>query len=332
MRKKLYITLSSILILVACSIENKMGPETIDRPIEISFFVDGFSRGAGASRATNEGSETERQIGNLYLFLFDQTGANPVTYFIDNATFVGGTWNAALKKVTLDMTQTQAGQRQVCVVANIDATMRTALDGVTTLSGLQTVYTATAQPWSPHISPPLLMFGSKSHNFLSNHLLDNIPLIRTVAKLELNIALSEKFQTTPVITAGNLQEFKYRYVDFDKNSYVVKPTTKPDNLVASSTDAWPQIAGWTLWGSLLNVFPIPDVGTGYTVGSNGKVTELRIITYLNERDAAGATVEIALPRADNGMLPPPEFGPELYQLSLSEKILRNHWYKYDIEM
>ncbi|WP_394358364.1 hypothetical protein, partial [Porphyromonas gulae] len=29
---------------------------------------------------------------------------------------------------------------------------------------------------------------------------------------------------------------------------------------------------------------------------------------------------------------PPEFGPELYRLPLPEKVLRNHWYKYEVEI
>jgi hypothetical protein len=35
---------------------------------------------------------------------------------------------------------------------------------------------------------------------------------------------------------------------------------------------------------------------------------------------------------DDGPLPPPEFGPELYRLPLPEKIERNNWYRYDIEI
>ncbi|KKC51911.1 major fimbrial subunit protein (FimA), partial [Porphyromonas gulae] len=140
-----------------------------------------------------------------------------------------------------------------------------------------------------------------------------------------------KFQTKAVVYQGNLTGHKYRYVNFDKDTYVVKPTTKPDNLISSANGVWPQITDWTVWGASLNASPAPDAGTDYTLDANGKVTALRIITYLNERDSKGAIVEIALPRVDDGTLPPPEFGPELYRLPLPDKILRNNWYKYDIE-
>ena len=130
-----------------------------------------------------------------------------------------------------------------------------------------------------------------------------------------------------------MADYRYRYVNFDKDTYVVKPLpTKPDNPVSSNDGAWPQIAGWMPWGTSLNVSPAPDAGSGYTMDSAGKITSLRIITYLNERDTKGAAVEVALPRVDDGELPPPEFGPELYRLPLPEKVLRNHWYKYEVEI
>ncbi|WP_455657152.1 hypothetical protein [Porphyromonas gulae] len=209
-----------------------------------------------------------------------------------------------------------------------------------------------------------MMSGNKTHDFTTDYLLDNVQLVRAVAKIELNITLSEKFQILPAANGGNLAHYRYRYVNFDKDTYVIKPLpTKPDNPVSSNDGAWPQIAGWMPWGTSLNVSPAPDAGdnpvssndgawpqiagwmpwgtslnvspapdagSGYTMDSAGKITSLRIITYLNERDTKGAAVEVALPRVDDGELPPPEFGPELYRLPLPEKVLRNHWYKYDI--
>lgn len=325
----LYVSFLASLFLVACS-KTPVEP-TANRSIEISLRVDEFTNAGGTVRAErSQGSDAERLITNLYLVLFDNTGANPDRYYITGNTFAGGTWNAAEMKVKLDMTQTQAGERRVYVITNVDPTMKTALDAVTTESGLQSVRRTTALPWSTNIVSPFLMAGNKTHDFTANHLLDNVPLVRAVAKVELNISLSEKFQTLPTIVNGNLSEFKFRYVNFDKDTYVVKPSTKPDNLVSSANDIWPQMTDWTVWGATLNASPVPDAGTGYSLNADGKVTALRIVTYLNERDNKGAAIELALPRVDDGNLPPPEFGPELYRLPLPEKVIRNNWYKYDL--
>lgn len=327
----LYVSFLVSLFLVSCS-KTPVEPTT-NRSIEISLNVDDFTPTNGVRCGErNAGSDAEREITNLYIFLFDNTGANPSKYYIDGVAFTGGTWSQTDMKVKLDMTQSEAGLRRVCVVTNVNNEMKLALDAVTTESALQTVKGTLTQPWSPHIVSPFLMSGTKIHNFLTNYLLDNVSLTRAVAKVELNISLREKFQTQPTIVSGNLSDFKFRYVNFDKETYVVKPTTKPDNLINSANDVWPQITDWTVWGASLNASPTPDAGTDYTLDANGKITALRIITYLNERDNKGAAIEFALPRVDDGNLPPPEFGPELYRLQLPDKIQRNHWYQYNVKI
>ncbi len=329
--KILYITLVSSLLLAACSKENGIDPVLDDRPIELSFRVDDFIH--GGLRATDDGSDAEQAVTNLYLFLFDNTGANPVKYYIDAATFTGGTYSASDKKITLDMTQAEAGTRQVYIVANC-AGLEAQLDGVATVTGLQDVYREIAQPWSTNINTPILMTGNTTHNFITQgYQLNSLHLTRAVAKIELNVTLTSGFQVVPAIDSGdNLAEYRYRYVDFDTRTYVEKPGTKPDHLASSSEDAWPETGNWTPWGALLNGSTPPDTGAGYILDGDGKVTGLKLITYLNERDEAGAAVEIELPRVDDGPLPPPEFGPELYRLLLPEKIERNNWYRYDIEI
>jgi hypothetical protein len=331
--KVLYITLLSGLLLAGCSKDNGMDPVLNNRGIELSFRVDDFLRGA-VVRATDNGSTAEQAVTSLYLFLFDNTGANPVRYYIDGATFSGGTYSADEKKIILDMTQAEAGARQVHIVANC-GDLKTQLDGVTTVAGLQSVFRSTPQPWSADIASPILMSGSKTHDFRDvtggGFQLNSVSLTRAVAKIELNVTLTSGFQVVPTINGGNITEYRYRYVDFDTRTYVVKPATKPANLTSSSTDTWPNTGNWTHWGALLNGATPTDAGTGYTL-SGGKVTGLRLITYLNERDEAGAVVEIALPRVDAGPLPPPELGPELYRLPMPDKIERNTWYRYDIEI
>lgn len=341
--KLLNITLLLGLLFAACSRENGMEPVLDNRPITLSFSVDDFIRGAGfngnevdgkALRATDDGSPSEQEVNNLYLFLFDNTGANPVKYYIDAPTFSGGTWvNTSEKKITLNMTQAEAGERQVHIIANC-ADLKTQLDGVTTVAGLQTVYRNTAQPWSTNINTPILMAGSATHNFITQgYQLNSVRLIRTIAKIELNLTLTSGFQVVPTIDSeDNLAEYKYRYVGFDTRTYAEKPGTKPANQTSSSADAWPDTDSWMRWGASFNGPSSPDAGTSYILDGEGKVTGLKLITYLNESDEAGAAVEIELPRVDPGPLPPPEFGPELYRLPLPKKIERNNWYRYDIEI
>lgn len=331
--KLLYITLLSVLLLSACSKENGIEPGLGDRTVELSFHVDDFIRNGSAFRATDAGTVTEQEVSNLYLFLFDNTGSNPVRYYIKDPTFTGGTYSSTNKKITLDMTQAEAGARQVYIIANIDPALKTDLDGVTTVAGLQAVFRNTSQPWSTNITTPILMSGNATHNFITQgYQLNSVHLIRAVAKLELNVKLTSGFQIVPVINSGNLTEYKYRYVDFDTRTYVEKPTTKPANPASSSPDVWPKTVNWTPWDASLDGATPTDTGTGYTLSDDGKVAGLKLITYLNERDQSGTTVEIELPRADSGPLPPPEFGPELYKLPLPAKIERNTWYKYDIEI
>lgn len=341
--KVLYITLLSGLLLAGCSKDNGMDPVLNNRGIELSFRVDDFIRGA-VVRATDNGSTAEQAVTDLYILMFREGTEQLIgKYYIAVATvdgtFTGGSYDLSDSKVALNMTQAEAGKCEVYVVANVNANgLLTALNNImmtnpTALTALKAVFKETAQPWYTNIAAPILMTGKATHDFTVNYQLNSVRLIRAVAKIELNVKLTSGFQVVPTISSGNLAEYRYRYVNFDTRTYVVKPMpTKPANLTSSSTDAWPNTAGWTPWGTLLNGATPPDAGTGYTLDNNGKVTGLRLITYLNERDEAGAVVEIELPRVDAGPLPPPEFGPELYRLPMPDKIERNTWYRYDIEI
>lgn len=332
MKKKiLYVSLVLSLFFMGCSKENISEQEEgkKDMPIEISFRVTDFTKETDtATRGLrgDVGSINERKVDNLYILLFNNTGSNPKRFFVDAASFSGGTWSISENKVTLDMTQTEAGNRQVYIVANVDNEMKAKLATVQTVTELtNNVFNRNNTPWSPYIKSPFLMSGNKSHNFRTNHKLEHVPLIRTVAKVELTIKLSEKFQSMKI------DDVRYRYVNLDARTYVIKPSSKPDDLVTSSNDIFPMVEHWGQWGNSLNTNPVPDFGFGYTkIGSTLK--ELKVITYLNERDKKGAKIEIALWPEDVGLLPPPEFGPELYPVFFPDKIQRNHWYKYDIEI
>lgn len=362
MNYKLYLSLLSALwtslFFTACSGEEPV-PQPADQPVEIAFSMDNYAKvvtsarsvSTATTRATDTGSDAEREIGNLYLFLFDNTGANPVKYYINDATFSGGTYIASENRIRLNMTQTEAGTRQVYIVANVDATLKSALDGVTTVSGtgataLQTVLRTTPTPWSPTLTTPLLMSGNKTHDFISTDRVlgsggtnTRVHLTRALAKVEVNITLRQEHQSNPVVLEGDFtgdpgtltekHQYHYAFLNFDKNTYVIKPATVTKQSELTAPDATVDLhslgeSAWIVWNSL---------GT-YVQGSNGTVTELKLVTYINERDeeASKPLSSIGINMPYEGDYPPPQFGPDITQIFLPKTILRNHWYVYDIEL
>ena len=304
----IYLILFTTLLFVGCSFDDVPEGDN-SRIVELSYLISSFNIDGISTRATDVGSPAEQQIDNLYLLLFDMGGANPIKYFIDN-TFaaVSGTWTKADGKINLKLTQSEAGNRQVYVVANVSAALKNTLDGVTSIVGLQAVKLTANTPWSPTLTTPILMSGNKTHNFVTNHILDNVPLTRAFAKVELNVTLPAKHQDADV------SHYKYNFIDFDKKTYVLKPTVKTDDLVTT---------GWQPWQASSAV-------SSYTL-AGGKVATLKVVTYINERDVAGSYIDIQLPYKA-GPLPPPEFGNDTFKLPLPSEIKRNHWYKFDITL
>jgi hypothetical protein len=342
---RLIILLLTSLILGACSSDDSVdgGGAGNSKKIELSFSVPGYTMNVTDGRNTSEtsatrattvtGSSAENEITDLYVFLFPtSTDQTLKKYAVSSASFTGGTWSTSDNKVDLDLTQAEAGQRDVYIVANC-ADLKSQLDEVTTVEGLQNVLRNTAMPWSDNIQAPILMTGNATHDFIQDSQLDQISLTRAIAKIELNVTLSSPFQTVPTITDGKLDQYKYRFVNFDQNTYVIKPSEKTATFASSSDNAWPNTDDWSLWGASLNGSSTSDTGTGYTLSTTGGVvTALKIITYINESDVSGSAIEIELPRTDEGPLPPPEFGPEWYKLPLPDKIVRNTWYTYNIDL
>ena len=303
----IYLILFSALFFVACSSDDVPGGSN-DR-VELSYAISNYDISGTTTRATDVGSPEEQQINNLYLFLFDMTGANPIKYFANSATFTNGEWSATEGKVTLKLTQAEAGERQVYIVANVSSALQTTLAGVTTLAKLQEAMESINTPWSTTLNAPILMSGSATHNFVTNRILSSVPLIRALAKIELNVTLPAKHQD------ADASHYKYNFIDFDKNTYVLKPTAKTDDLATS---------GWLAWQAAGDI-------SSYTLGTDSKVNSLKVITYINERDNAGSYIDIQLPY-NAGPLPPPEFGDETFKLPLPSEIKRNHWYKFDITL
>ena len=301
----IYLILFSALFFVACSSDDVPGGSN-DR-VELSYAISNYDISGTTTRATDVGSPAEQQINNLYLFLFDAGGANPIKYYVDNS-FSNGQWNTTEGKITLELTQAEAGTRQVYLVANVSPIIKTTLDGVSTLAALKAVKSTVNTPWSSTLTTPILMSGNATHNFVTNRILSSVPLIRALAKIELNVTLPAKHQD------ADASHYKYNFIDFDKNTYVLKPTAKTDDLATSDWQPW-QATG--------------DVSS-YTLVS-GKIATLKVVTYINERDNAGSYIDIQLPY-NAGPLPPPEFGDETFKLPLPSEIKRNHWYKFDITL
>ncbi|OJV91006.1 MAG: hypothetical protein BGO34_21125 [Bacteroidia bacterium 44-10] len=345
MKRILYIVLLAVLLFPACTSEEVPGEKPGSENIEVLFSVSNYqiTTVRAATRATqNAGNSFEQAINDFYLFLFPGSGnTNPVRkYYIDGTGVIQigvsgsfGTYAAAGKKVSLNLTKAEAGNRDVYIVANTAGItgLQAALNGVTTLSGLQAVLSTTATPWSPALATPILMSGSESHDFMTDRVLgtgaagnEPLRLVRALAKIELNITLKAEHKSAAIA------DYKYKYTNFHKETNVIKKATSTgsDKYASSSASVWPITTGWTPWGSALDT---QGMGSAHTV-SGGVVTTLKLVTYVNERDDAGAAIEIEVPYNGSGPLPPPEFGPELYKLEFPEGIQRNYWYVHEIEI
>lgn len=343
-KRILYISLLAVLLFPACTSEEVPGEEPGSENIEVLFSVSNYqvTTVRAATRATDAGNSYEQAINDFYLFLFPGSGNTNLVrkYYIDGTGVVQigvpgsfGTYDATGKKVSLNLTKAEAGNREVYIVANTagNTPLQTALDGVTSILGLQAVLSTTATPWSPVLTTPILMSGSESHNFMTERVLgtgiggnEPLRLVRALARIELNITLKDEHKS------ASIADYKYKYTNFHKETNVIKKATStdPGDMASSTTDIWPNTTGWTPWGSALDT---QGMGSAHTV-SGGVVTTLKLVTYVNERDDAGAAIEIEVPYNGSGPLPPPEFGPELYKLEFPEGIQRNYWYVHEIEI
>lgn len=326
MKKYTHILLFTITALLfgACSSNNELPiiDELPDGMIEIRYSQSKFDVQAWNTngmrsvntRASQTGSQSEQKIDNIYILML-RTGATPIRYYSGGITGgTEGTWNN-IDKVQLKVSQSVAGERDVYVIANVSTTLKGALDGVNDLAGLKNALQANSSPWSPVLGTEnnvsILMSGSiVNHNFSTNRTTSSVELIRALAKIELSITLGTKHQDT------DATKYKYNFVDFDKNTFVLENTTTAEEDKKTS--------GWQAWQQARNVTTYSTTGD--------KVTSLTLVTYINETTNAGSLIDIKLPYNDGGPLPPPEFGPETFQLPLPETIMRNHWYKYDIEI
>lgn len=336
MKRIQYIALLAALLFSACISEEIPDNKQESKNIELLLSVPNYRVVAttkSATRATAAGTTAEQTVSNLYLFLFPTaSGQSLVTHYIANTgDFTDGNWTGT--KISLNMTQAEAGIRNVYIVANFDGGLKNKLDTVQTVAGLQNVFGSSDTPWSPTLGTlptygtRILMSGKKeNHNFINERVLGLDPvgsaganeplhLIRALARIEFKVALQPEYRSVPVVNSE--AQYKYRFVNFDKESYVLETTSKPGNRA---------ILDWTPWSpSFVN-----DMGTSYAPVS-GEVNTLNLVTYINETQA-GSIIEISVPHKGTGPLPPPEFGDEVKRLPIPDEIKRNYWYEFDIEI
>lgn len=311
MRKAFFIVISFFSIILTSCINDDVSECSTD--ISLTFSTVEFRSVDGSStRATTYvATAAEKQIDNLYVFLFPTTGSpntNVYRYFLTKTT-TDPVWTVAGNDGTVRITlsEIEAGIRDVYIVANC-VDIKTQLDGANSVASLQTIL-RTVNPWA--ITTPILMEGHKlAHDFSANFTAGIIPMERAVAKLLLNITLDPAFQNSD----HNL--YKYRYINFGNQTYVLPHLAPQTTGNVVSTD-W--LTNWTSF--------IPTTGT---------ITGLTLESYINEYKNTITTdplpvIEINLPYNDGGFLPPPEFGQgDIYRLQLSSEIVRNTIYKYDL--
>ena len=347
--KYIYLLLISAILFAACSKDDVPGGiEVSDDEIAISYSLKKYVQVVTNGNSTKSASETrninieagdEENIDNLYILMVNSGWSDIKRFYTTSSNFAEGTWNADGESVTIKMTQSEAGQRDVYVIANVSDALKAVLDLVNDVDGLKNALETKATPWSGasagnNLKHPILMSGNKPHNFVTQgRVLSSVELIRAFAKVELNVKLPAKHQAAPTYSSDGgvteLPNYQYNFVDFDKRTYVLENTNKPDDQKASTGNSADTPATWV---------PFDADGTTDHVSSyevdevSGLVTNLKIVTYINEKTNANSYIEIQLPYKDGGFLPPPEFGPETFILPRQGEIKRNHWYKYDVDL
>ncbi len=312
MLQKYLITITGIalLFLSSCVKEDfSHCPTEITIIYHLSDFTpkDGFSLRANP---TSPATDAEKVIENLYLFLFSTSPEKTIKRYLESPTASGAGFEGATGNVKLYLSPAEAGTRDVYLVANC-ADLKTALDGVTTATQLETVLRENANPLT--MTTPLLMLGERlGYNFNesdSHHILDKITLNHAVAKLQINISLKN-----PAHQSATQTDYGYKFLNFGTKTFVLPKPSEQAN-TAEHTDWQP--------------FAAPYVTVATVDGTeNGMVNSFILTAYINEYDATQtpASVQFRLPY--NPVMPPPHFSDEIYTIQLPAAVERNTLYYY----
>lgn len=299
------------LLISSCSKDQVEQHQAKDKNIALRLMVQNYK--GTELRSGFHSDALESQITNLYIIIFaDQV----YTYDITETTVTGhngGTWNKEDGEILLGLTQDLVGEDcDVYVFANVDdAEIKDELEGVNNPDGLESIFIGNDNPWSNNFSTSLLMSGyKKNHNFITDPVLDKIEMERAVAKLQIEVELTEQYQSTTD------DDYKYRLRNFDKNSYLIQQEGKTNDLISQT--AFADIGG---------IIEFVKEGT--------VVTGLKLTTYLNERDIAAndnIALDLILPFWDEGAPPPSFTDDDIYSIVIDKEIKRNHFYTYKVKM
>lgn len=316
------------LLFVAC--DNEDFSNLADDEIAISYALQNYVTVEGLSssghniasmRNITAKEADENRIDNVYILLF---GKDVKRYYTSTTSFNEGEWNKKKNHVKIKLSQGKAGVRDVYIIANLSADLKESLDAVSDVADLKAVFETKGSPWSgtsdsDNLQYPILMSGMKNHNFIGddNRVLEDLPLVRAFAKVELKVSLPAKHRS------ANESDYKYSFVDFDKRCYVVEKKDKQRDVVTSGNPVDGKWINFTASGA--------DKVSSYKK-EGGEITELTIVTYINETTNAKSYIELKVPYTDSGNQPPPEFGPATFILPRQGVIKRNYFYKYDVAL
>lgn len=299
---------------------SKKGGNVADEPVpagrvEIYFSNPNFSLSENGTNikmralAIDATEPQEKQIDNLYLFLFPHAGSH-YKYYITSSSFTGGSWIAAEGRIVLELSSDIVSNCDVYLVANC-SDLKNSLDAVDSKEKLKTVLRTYSDLWK--IGTPLLMEGEATHDFTQNRKLKSVELKRALAKLMIEVKLNKEHQSKQI------KDYGYKYLNFGKKTYLLERKEPQKTGDVQSHNNWQAIEK-------------------ITKDSEGNITSFRIATYINEYDNTGnanaprAEVSFRLPFNGSGPLPPPEFGEDKYEIKLPQKVVRNTLYDYTLDI
>lgn len=270
--------------------------------------ADGFSLRAAQTRATPT-AEQEKEIQNLYLFLFSSDPNQVKRFYLQDPIGSGVGFEGQSGNIKLYLSPTETGVRDVYLVANC-ADLVSQLNTVKTAVELQAVLrpnTATAL-WET--TTPLLMSGkSLAHDFTTTPTLNNVTLTRAVAKLQIDVTLENAAHQS-----ATLADYAYQFKNFGAKTHVLENEGDQPNSVSQTEWSAFDAANTAIW----------DIVTD---GVTNKVQSFKLTTYINEYNSGpNASIQFKLPY--NPVMPPPYFMDEVYTIQLPSVVERNTLYHY----
>lgn len=321
--KKQYILPLLIALLLAGGCEKNSLPAEVEKQIEIDFavansVVQPMPRGA-QTRGAETPTDMEKTINDLYIFLFPQSGG-VIKQYIETSISSNSEYALITGTETgvrlLTLTQSQVGTSDVYIVANC-SDIKSSLDGVSSAADLDNVLHTITLP-EEIVADNLLMVGKSitAHNFIADHQLRTISLTRAMARIDVEVTLGSEYQS------NTASDYGYRCIDFGSELWLLEKADPQETDKVVSTESSPEV----VWNQVT------------TYPATGTISKISFSVYLNEYNNNGnatapvASVEIKMPYNNSGgILPPPEFGDDLFRFNLPAEVKRNTVYQYSLE-